>query len=324
MLKAHFLQSLTPENLEALQSQLSAEVQLTVGVTVPAPAEYEILIASLPKRAHVEASPKLRALIVPFTGVAEDVRELMAEFPNVAVHNSHHPAAATAELAVALLMAAARRLPLVDRAFRTADWTTGGRPETGVLLEGKTALILGYGQIGQRVARVCQALGMAVVATRRNVRARLEAAVEIHPSADLPQLLPRAHALIVTLPLTPETRGLIGAAELSLLPEGAILVNVGRGPIVDEAALYAALRDGALGAAGIDVWYTYPPDEGARTRTRPSAYPFHELDNIVMSPHRGGLIVESEKRGLAQLAQMLNAAAHGEPLPNRVDLKTGY
>ena len=324
MLKVHVLQALTPENLAEFHRQVSAEVQLTAGLDLPVPAEYEILVASQPKRIHVEASPRLRAVIIPHTGVAEDVQKLMAEFPEVAVHNAHHPGVPTAEMAVALLMAAARRLVPADRAFRDADWNGSGRPEQAVLLEGKTVLILGYGEIGQRVARVCQALGMRVVVTRRSLATPLMGEVEIHPAAHLAQLLPRAQVLMITLPLTPSTRGLIGAAELALLPPGAILVNVGRGPVVDEAALYAALHDGPLSAAGLDVWYNYPPDEAARSHTRPSAYPFHELDNVVLSPHRGGLTAESERRGLVQIAHMLNAAARGEPMPNRVDVEVGY
>jgi phosphoglycerate dehydrogenase-like enzyme len=147
---------------------------------------------------------------------------------------------------------------------------------------------------------------------------------EIHPPQALHRLLPCANALFICLPLTPATTGLIGAKELALLPPHAVLVNVARGPIVDEAALYHALRDGALHAAGLDVWYNYPPDEAARAHTPPSDYPFHELDNVVMSPHRAGGSTETELQRMAHLARLLNAAARGEEMPNRVDLQAGY
>jgi phosphoglycerate dehydrogenase-like enzyme len=164
------------------------------------------------------------------------------------------------------------------------------------------------------------------LALRRNVAAPspTEIPVTLYALSDLARALPQAEAVVVALPLTPATHGLLGAAELALLPRGALLVNVGRGPIVDEQALYEALRIGALGTAGLDVWYTYPADDAARTHTFPSAYPFHELDNVVLSPHRGGLTQESAQRGMAQLASMLNAAARGEPMPNRVDVRAGY
>jgi phosphoglycerate dehydrogenase-like enzyme len=325
-LKAHYLQAPAPRLLAELQRQLEPEVQLTTGLELPNPADFEILIATRVTRQQLEASPRLRALINLFTGVSEETLVLLGEFPHIALHNSHHPAASTAEMALALLLAAARWLVPADRNLRTGDWTIRDQTDLALVLEGKTLLVLGYGQIGQRVAKVCQALGMKVVAIRQKLNAPLplDISVELHPASDLRQVLPRANVLMVTLPLTPETRGLIGAAELALLPKGAVLVNVGRGPIVDEEALYKALRDKTLGAAGVDVWYTYPADAAARTHTFPSKYPFQELDNVVLSPHRGGWTVDSEQLGVATIASMLNAAARGEPLPNRVDVAAGY
>jgi phosphoglycerate dehydrogenase-like enzyme len=164
---------------------------------------------------------------------------------------------------------------------------------------------------------------MTVLAARRQ-RLEQDDAAEVHPISDLPQLLPRSHVLIITAPLTPETNGLIGAKELALLPRGAVLVNVGRGTIVDEAALYQALQSGQLAAAGLDVWYNYPRDEAAQTNTPPSQYPFHELDNVIMSPHRGGDEIGIESARMQELAQLLNAAARGEEMPNRVNREAGY
>ncbi len=326
VLKVHFLQEIAPGLLAELQGQLRPEVHLTAGLELPSPADFEILIASRVTRQQLEASPNLRAFINPFTGVSEDVLALLAEHPHIALHNSHHPAASTAEMAIALLLAAVRRLVPADRNLRKGDWTTGGQTDRAPGLEGKTLLVLGYGQIGQRVARVGQALGMKVVAVRLNANAPhpRDIHAELHPASDLRQILPRSNVLVVALPLTSQTRGIIGAAELALLPRGAVLVNVGRGPIVDEEALYTALRDGTLGAAGIDVWYSYPADAAARTHTYPSKYPFQDLDNVVLSPHRGGLTAEGEHQGMAAIAVMLNAAARGEPMPNRVDVAEGY
>ena len=98
----------------------------------------------------------------------------------------------------------------------------------------------------------------------------------------------------------------------------------GRGGIVEEAALYGALRDHKLAAAGIDVWYRYPKNEAERRTTAPSQYPFHELANVVMSPHRGGDSMETEKLRMTHLAILLNAAAQGKAIPNQVDVAKGY
>ena len=103
-----------------------------------------------------------------------------------------------------------------------------------------------------------------------------------------------------------------------------MLVNVGRGAIVDEGALYHALKSGQLAAAGIDVWYNYPADEASQTNTPPSQYPFGELDNVVLSPHRGGDDLGIDVARMRDLAELLNAAARGEAMANRVDVNVGY
>ncbi len=341
-LSVHLLHPPDDAALAHLRAGLNPGVQLTLGPgdptessgrasgrglaeVLPTPADYHILVAGRPRREHISASPSLHALIIPWAGLPTETRELMRNFPHIAVHNLHHNAVPAAEMAIALMLAAAKRIVPPDRALRAHDWTPRYQPNTSVVLEGKTALILGYGAIGQHVARLCRGLGMNVIATRRNVAASpADTRDEIHPPEALHRLLPRANALIVCLPHTAATTGLIDAPALALLPRDAVLVNVGRGPIVEEAALYHALRDGTLHAAGLDVWYNYPSDEAARSHTRPSAYPFHELENVVMSPHRAGGSMETELRRMTDLAALLNAAARGEEMPNQVDLEAGY
>jgi phosphoglycerate dehydrogenase-like enzyme len=193
-----------------------------------------------------------------------------------------------------------------------------------VLLNRKTALILGYGAIGQYVGKVLKSMEMRVLGVKRNPQKKKDAVAEIYPLPDLHELLPQADVLIIALPLTPETNNLIGDAELSLLPNGALLVNVGRGPIVDQAALYTSLNGGHLSGAGIDVWYNYPSDPESHVNTPPADYPFHELDNVVMSPHRGGGSEDSDTLRMIHLTEMLNMALQGEPLPNQVNLQLGY
>ena len=287
------------------------------------PTETQILIGGLPTREQL-ASPQLTSLIIPWVGLPAQTRDLLEDFPPVQVHNIHHNAPMVAELAVALLLAAAKFVVPFDRALRRSDWGPRYEETPSVLLSGKTCLILGYGEIGQRVARVCRALGMTILATRLNPHAGDETAHEVHPPSALPELLPRANALVVCLPLTPETKGLIAEDELALLPKDAVLVNIGRGRIVDEGALYAALRNRRIAAAGLDVWYNYPADEESRGSTPPSEYPFGELDNVVMSPHRGGSVVETEQLRAEALAEMLQIAAAGQPLPNKIDPDLGY
>jgi phosphoglycerate dehydrogenase-like enzyme len=164
------------------------------------------------------------------------------------------------------------------------------------------------------------------MAIRNSIKSSADNFSEIHLSDELYSLLPLADILMVILPLTPKTEGLIGEDEINLLPEGSILVNVGRGKVVDQRALYDALKSKHLYGAGIDVWYNYPADVDSRQNTPPADYPFHELDNIVMSPHRAGGVNSSdtERLRIEHLAQLINHAARGEEIPNRVDVYKGY
>ena len=291
------------------------------------PTETSVLVTGRPTQEQLAACPELRALIIPYAGVPAVTRDLLlAAFPDLPVYNLHHNAVAAAELAIALLLTAAKTLIPVDRAFRGGDWRSryDGAPTT--LLEGKRILILGLGAIGSRIATVCDALGMSVSAVRRNPDRSTPSKVHVHPMSDLHGLLSEADVLAVTLPLTPETEGLIGAKEIGLLPDSAIVVNIARGAIIDEKALFDALRDGRLAAAGLDVWYRYPTTDDERASLLPSEYPFHELVNVVMSPHRGGAfrLEELEARRMHDLAVTLNAIASGGPVPHRVDLEAGY
>jgi len=314
-----YIRALVPE---------SVRLQTIDGETTP-PAQTDIFICGRPSAEDIEASSNLRLLIIPYAGVPEATRHLMLEYPCIAVHNLHHNAAAAAELAVALFLAAAKRLIPADRLLRKGDWSIRYTDAGDLQLEGKRALILGFGAIGKRIARACRGLGMIPVAVRRrenSARGRAEDGTSIHSVPELHELLASADALFVATPLTDETRGMLGTPELDQLPRHAVLVNIARGPIVDEKALYDALAGGSIAAAGLDVWYNYPRESSERTSTYPSTFPFHELEQVVLSPHRGGAYnrPELEKARARHLAQLLNAAARGEKIPNRVDLQAGY
>jgi phosphoglycerate dehydrogenase-like enzyme len=222
-----------------------------------------------------------------------------------------------------LLLAAAKFLVPMDQALRKGDWRPRYAPNPSFLLEGMAGLILGYGEIGRRLGCICSAMGMRMRAIRRT-RGDDGSLVDVYTPDAFRDLLRETQALMICLPHTPETDGLIGEDELDLLPRDALLINVARGGIVDEGALFRALKSGSLAAAGLDVWYQYPADEASRSNTSPSRFAFSELENVVMSPHRGGGWRGAETRRMRALADLLNAAARGEPVRNRVDVIAGY
>lgn len=329
MFNVHIVHTPEPEHLAYLRERLDSEINITTGEALPNPSEYQILVAGRPTREQITASPKLQAVLVPFAGIPLSTRELMAEFPEIDLHNLHHNADIVAELTMALLLTSAKFIIPLDSKLRQNDWTPRYEPSQSVFLMNKTAVILGYGAIGQRLTELCRAFGMTVVAVRKHrgpyiADADMDIPHEVVPVEELNEVLPRADVLIIALPQTDETEGLIGAKELAMLPKYSILVNIGRGPIVDEEALYNALKDSSLYAAATDVWYNYPPDEASRTNTPPANFPFHELSNFVMSPHRGGASLETEYYRMAYLALALNAAVQGETMPHKIDLEAGY
>ncbi|MEM6282456.1 MAG: NAD(P)-dependent oxidoreductase [Chloroflexota bacterium] len=305
-----------------LREQLTDTVRLTVGYDVPDDAH--ALVAGRPTREQLAASDGLRLLLIPWAGLPPPTRALLPDFPNVAVHNLHHNAAATAEMAITLLMACARQIIPAHNRFIEGDWTLryDKRYKT-VVLSGKTAVVLGYGEIGRRIGAVCNALGMNIIGVRRSESGNPnEVAV-----ARLHEVLPRASVLFIVVPGTQDATALIGPDEFALLPDGAILVNVGRAATVDEAALYNALASRKLHAAGMDVWYSYPTkDPASYSNHRPSEQPFWELPNVVMSPHRGGALYnpDIEYARMDGMARAINAAANGEAVPHPVDVERGY
>ncbi len=324
-LHVHLLNIHSSIGTQPLLTQLDPSLQITEGPQLIDPSTIAVLVGGFPQADQLAACPNLRALIVPFAGVPAATQHLVQDYPNVTLHNLHYNFVPTAEMAIALLMAAAKLIVPMDRDLRRGDWTSRYVVTNATMLDGKTALILGYGQIGRRIAMACRGLGMEVVGVKRTPPTTPSPdGVEVHAIADLNSLLPHADVLIMALPETPETTGLVGADELALLRPGALLVNVGRGPTLDEEALYDALCSGTLRAAGIDVWYQYPDAIEERTNKAPSRFPFHELDNVVLSPHRGGWLSEAEIDRLHQLATLLNAAALGEAIPSQVDKALGY
>jgi len=324
-LNVHLVEPSDPESLRLLEGALAPGVRATAGDHPP--ADIHFLVSGRPTREQLEGCPSLRGVVIPWAGLPAGTRTLLQAFPKLKVYNLHYNATQTAEMAVTLLLAAAKWLVPYDQALRKRDWRPRYQePPRAVMLAGRRVLILGFGHIGQHVGRVCQALGMNVTGVRRDPTAPrppgLSAAV-FGPDR-LPALLPEADVLVITVPLTEQTRGLLDEAALNLLPDGALLVNVGRGEVVDERALYQALLSGKLGGAGLDVWYQYPRDEASRAGTAPSHYPLYELEQVVLSPHRAEAVQGRDAQRVEHLARLLNQLARGEPVDNQVSVLHGY
>ena len=215
LLHVHILEEPTPAVLGYLRNQLPADVRVTAG-EIGTNAAHHVLVAGIPGADELDASAELHTLIIPWAGLPRATRTLLLERPHVAVHNIHHNAAPAAEHAIALLLAAAKFLVPADRALRDNDWTPRYEPDRSIMLSGATALVLGYGEIGRRVAQMCRGIGMRVLAVRRRPeQTPSECPDEIHPPDALEDLLPRADAVLICLPYTERTKGILSAKQVS-------------------------------------------------------------------------------------------------------------
>jgi len=214
-------------------------------------------------------------------------------------------AIAVAEHAISLMLALSRQLHLL----RDKQWKREWRPMQGDRairedeIQGKTVLIVGMGRIGARLAELCRAFGMTVLATKRNPATGKGAADELHANGALLSLLPRADYVALTCPLTPETERMIGARELAAMKPTASLVNVARGKVCDEPALIAALEKRQIAGAGIDVTVDEP---------LPAGSPLWGMAHVIVTPHTGGETRRYEDRVIDLLLENVARLARGE------------
>jgi phosphoglycerate dehydrogenase-like enzyme len=229
----------------------------------------------------------------------------------------HEPA--IAEYVIMTMLVLTHRLFEAVTAFRAGSWVASptlgdGSPHGEVL--GRTIGIVGYGRIGREVAERAAGLKCRVLAANRSPVADPASAEAVYPLAEIDRVLPLCDTVLVACALAPETKGLIDARRLALMKQSALLINVARAAIVDEDALYAALKDGHLGGAALDVWWQYPTP--AEPERRPSRRPFHELPNVLITPHSSSSSGATAERRWSMVATNLDRFARGEPLENIV------
>ena len=215
-----------------------------------------------------------------------------------------------AELAVALMLAAARHISPAHAALRGGEWKRS--KYTGVELYEKTLGIVGLGRIGGLVAQRLSAFGMNVVAYDPYVQAGRAAQMGVR-LVDLDTLLAESDFMTVHMPKTPETVGMISTDELAKAKPALVLVNAARGGIVDEDALYAALKEGRIAAAGLDVFASEPCTDS----------PLFELENVVATPHLGASTHEAQEKAGVAVAKSVRKALAGELVPDAVNVQGG-
>lgn len=251
------------------------------------------------QRALFERLPKLRLLVT--TGPRNASIDLeAAKERGVTVCGTSALGHPTAELTWGLILGLSRRIAFEDRAMREGRWQS----TVGVDMKGKRLGVLGLGRLGSRVAAVGRALEMDVAAWSQNLTAERAAAVGA-ALVDKDELLATSDVVTLHLVLSPRTRGLIGAAELARMKPTALLVNTSRGPLIDEAALLAALRERRIAGAALDVYDVEP---------LPGDHPLRRLDNVLLTPHLGYVTEDTYRAFYRETVEAIGAFLAGAPV----------
>jgi phosphoglycerate dehydrogenase-like enzyme len=252
-------------------------------------------------RRLIEALPELRLVIS--TGKRNWMLDVeAARERGIVACSTETTGNPTTSIAIGLMLELTRRIGYESERLKSgALWQS----TLGVDIEGKTLGLIGLGRLGAKVAKIAQALDMKVIAWSQNLTADrcASAGVELAPSKEA--LLQEADIVSLHVVLSPRTRGLIGLKEFALMKPSAYLVNTARGPIVDEAALIAALRDRRIAGAGLDVYDIEP---------LPGDHPLRALDNVVLSPHLGYVTAENFRTCYAGVVENIRAFLDGKPI----------
>jgi phosphoglycerate dehydrogenase-like enzyme len=278
----------------------------------------EVFIGSSLRAEQLAAAKKLKWLHSPATGIHQLMYpEMIAS--DVVVTNAreiHGPV--VAEHAIALVLALAKRLPQAMRYQANKHWAQqtlwDERPRPREVA-GATVAVVGMGSIGREFTARAKALGMRVLAVRENPNKGPAGADAVFSGAQLNEVLPQADYVLLCAPITPDTTGMINRERLALMKPDAFLLNVSRGPLIDEPALLDTLRRGAIAGAALDVFVEEP---------LPPESPFWELENLFITPHTAAVTERLWERHYQQIRENLERFLQGQPLLHEVNKKGGY
>lgn len=310
---------LAPHTLTLAHEKMLRETAgeaLTVVVATPeetrAHTDAEVVAAFPARMPALEKVPHAKWLHSFSAGVDKILTPEVARASVVLTNSSGIHATPIAEHIIALCLMFARGFVKSIPAQRKKEW---GKEESLRELRDSRVLIVGLGAIGREAARLAQQFGARVDAISRSARGRPEYVERLESAEKLDALLQDADFVVITLPGTHETRHLFDARKFALMKRNAVLINIGRGSIVDESALIDALNAGTIGGAGLDVFETEP---------LPESSPLWSMEQVVVTPHHSGLSHRYMDRAIALLCENIRAYLASEKLPNEVDKVLGY
>lgn len=286
----------------------------------------EVIVGGNLSEDDLKLAKKLKLFQIPFVGVDKLNLDVFRKFPHIAVCNTHGNSHAVSEHAMALLLALAKNLINNDRDLRKGKWHGFVTGEPTIQLYGRSLGIIGLGSIGMEIAKRALSFGLQIFAIKRSLpkEEQLEKKLGLTflgTPEQLEYVIAQTDFIIIALPLTAKTENMIDEKMLQLM-KGKYLINVARGRVIDEKALYDHLKMGNLAGAAIDTWYQYPDQENPERL--PSQYAFHELPNVILSPHNAGYSDKALEENIWRVYQNMARIFHGEEPENKVNLEEGY
>jgi phosphoglycerate dehydrogenase-like enzyme len=320
-MKALFLGNVAADTANGIKTELVPELQIEIvadpkELSPEIAASADILVTNI-WCADYRPAPQVRLVQSVATGI--EWIEQSALPPGVPICNAYGHETAIAEYVLMVMLVWSHSFREIESDFRLhsswrPSWVHSGAPHGEI--RGSTLGIIGLGRVGQEVARRAAAFGCRILAANRSPRPAGDGVERVYPFTALDEMLPLCDTVAICAAFGPETERLIDARRLGLMKRSALLVNIARGAIVDEDALYTALRDQTIGGAAIDVWWQYPT--AAEPERRPSKHPFHELPNVIMTPHCSGWTAGMVRRRWDEVADNINRFVRGDPLINVV------
>ncbi|MEM2926228.1 MAG: 2-hydroxyacid dehydrogenase [Candidatus Bathyarchaeia archaeon] len=304
--EVEILRKFLPEGVELRTLATGSEEEL-----INLSRDAEVLITHRASRNLIESSKSLRLIQVPAAGVDGIDLEAAREKGTIYVANvGGLLSRAVAEHVFSLILALAKRTIELHGYLSSGNWR---RIEPQVLY-GKSLGIIGYGNIGREVGRLGRAFHMRVLAIRRHPEVDYTTDFMGGPE-DIGFVMAEADFVVISVPLTKETKGLIGAKELMAMKPSGYIINISRGPVIDQGALYMALKEGKIAGAGLDVFDPEPPDP---------RNPLLKLENVVMSPHVAGAWKATVAERMRISAENIRRLMEGKKPINLINLDLGY
>lgn len=290
----------------------------------------DVIVGWRPTEELLNATKKLQLFINPGVGVQGiiDLFQKINQTRDIKLVNGHGNTYFTSQHAVALLLSLTNKIIPHHNWMTDGQWRKGDKDAKSIPLRDREIGLLGYGAINTKVHQFLSNFKVNFHVLKRDwKRQRVDdypTKITKYTNEQLHEFLEAIDVLIVAIPSTSQTRGLIGKKELELLGKEGLLVTVARGEVIDEESLYTALKEKTITGAGIDVWYNYRPEPDTEGKKFPSKFPFYELDNVILSPHRGASPMSDLQRWNEVIENITRVAKGETTLLNLVNLKDEY